>query len=248
MAQTVQLMVNGLEVSVDVDHHLIDDILLPRLQSLATQGRVGTRRFVFLAAPPGVGKSSLAAVLVQRAAHLDLDLDAIGIDGFHFPNSYLATHNLAGDGTPASLMSIKGAPETFDVPRLEQYLADSSTRARLWPAYDRTLHDVVPSCKTIRADLVLLEGNWLLLDEAGWRGLSKYSVFNIFIEAEPELLRERLIERKIRGGMDRTSATQFYEVSDRLNIERALQNTDRRKADLTLRLNADGTIDRGETQ
>lgn len=246
MGPQMQLLVNGLEMTVNVDRHLIDDILLPVLETLAPSALVGTRRFVFLAAPPGVGKSSLAAMLVQRAAHLDLD--SIGIDGFHYPNSFLAAHNLPGDGAPVSLKSIKGAPETFDVASLEQHLAESASRELLWPDYDRTLHDVVPSCKRIDAELVLVEGNWLLLDEPRWRELSKYSVFNIFIDAEPELLRERLIERKMRGGMDRTSATQFYEVSDRLNIERALQNTDRRKVDLTLRLNADGTIDRGETQ
>ena len=242
----MRLNVNGLEMAVDVDRHLVEDILLPSLRALAQFDGTEARRFVFLAAPPGVGKSTLAAVLEKQA--VDFDLDTIGIDGFHHPNSYLATHNVPGDGSPVSLSAIKGAPETFDVARLEQHLAESATRDILWPAYDRTSHDVVPDSRTILADLVLVEGNWLLLDEPGWRSLSHHSVFNIFIEAEPELLRQRLIERKIRGGMDRASATQFYEASDRRNIERVLQNTDRRKVDLTLRLNADGKIDRGESQ
>lgn len=242
----MRLKVNGIEMAVDVDRHLVDDILLPRFQALKRRDGAGVRQFVFLAAPPGVGKSTLAAVLEKQA--VDFDLDTIGIDGFHHPNSYLAAHNVPGDGPPVSLSSVKGAPETFDVARLEQYLAESVTRELLWPDYDRTLHDVVPGRKAILADLVLLEGNWLLLDEPAWRSLSNYSAFNIFIEAEPELLKERLIERKIRGGMDPSSATQFYEASDRRNIERVLQNTDRRKVDLTLRLNADGKIDQGESQ
>jgi len=244
----MQLNVNGFELAVDVDRHLVDDILLPRLHALSRGGAETAKRrqFVFLAAPPGVGKSTLAAVLEKQAT--GFNLDTIGIDGFHHPNSYLATNHLPGGGPPVSLSSIKGAPETFDVARLESYLAESADRDLVWPGYDRTLHDVVPGEKLIRAELVLVEGNWLLLDEPAWRSLTIHSAFNIFIEAEPELLSQRLIERKMRGGMDRSSATRFYEVSDRRNIERVLQNTDRRKVDLTLRLNADGSIDQGEAQ
>ena len=246
----MRINVNGLEVAVDVDRHLVDDILLPRLELLAGQDDAGRRRFVFLAAPPGVGKSTLAAVVERRAIDLDLDLDldTIGIDGFHHPNSYLASHTLPGSGGPVLLSSIKGAPETFDVAKLEKFLVESSTHELVWPTYDRTLHDVVAAGKAIRADLVLVEGNWLLLDEPGWLGLSNYSAFNIFIEAEPELLRERLIERKMRGGMDHTAAKRFFESSDRPNIERVLHHTDRRKVDLTLRLNADGRINQEGSQ
>lgn len=241
----MQLVVNGLKASLNVDDHLVDDIMIPQLEALAGEEQ-GTRRFVFLAAPPGVGKSTLAAVLEQRAAHLDLE--TIGIDGFHYPNTYLDTHDVPGDGMPVSLRSVKGAPETFDVARLERYLSESATQELVWPIYDRKLHDVVAAGRTIRAPLVLIEGNWLLLDEARWRDLSDHSSFNIFIDADAELLSQRLIERKMQGGLDRASAVEFFETSDRPNIERVIRNTDRRKVDLTLRLNPDGTIDRTDSQ
>ncbi len=238
---TEQVVVNGFEARVDVDRHLVDEILVPTLAALIPQDGDGTRRFVFLAAPPGTGKSTLAAVVERRAAHLDLD--TVGIDGFHHPQSYLDTHDL--DGVP--LAAIKGAPETFDVARLGQFLARSATQATRWPVYDRVLHDVVPDGALVEAGLVLLEGNWLLLDEPGWRELSAHSVFNVFIDADPALLRERLIRRKVRGGLDLPAATRFYERSDRPNIDRVLTGTDRRKVDLPLRLHADGTIDRENT-
>ena len=202
------------------------------------------RRFVFLAAPPGTGKSTLAAVVEHRAAQpdVDIDLDTVGIDGFHHPNAYLRTHRRATDGV--LLADVKGAPETFDVARLRRFLALSAVRAVRWPAYDRVLHDVVPDARRVGAPLVLLEGNWLLLDEPGWRDLSEHSVHNVFVDADPALLRERLIERKVRGGLDLAGATRFYERSDRPNVERVLQHTDRSKVDLLLRLGADGTITR----
>jgi hypothetical protein len=238
---TERVVVNGFEIQVDVDRHLVDEVLVPTLATLIPGDVDGTRRFVFLAAPPGTGKSTLAAVVERRAAHLDLD--TVGIDGFHHPQRHLDTHDL--DGVP--LASIKGAPETFDVARLRQFLERSATHATRWPVYDRGLHDVVPDARPVEAGLVLLEGNWLLLDEPGWRELSAHSVFNVFIDADPALLRERLIQRKVRGGLDLPAATRFYERSDRPNIDRVLAGTDRRKIDLLLRLHADGTIHREDT-
>ncbi len=243
-ATTVRLLVNGLEQAVSVDTHLIDDILVPQLGALARKGD-SARSFAFLTAPPGVGKSTLAALVEQRRGQLDLD--TIGMDSFHYPNAYLATHHLPGDH-PTSLSSIKGAPETFDVAELKRHLVASAARELVWPVYDRTLHDVVAAGKTIAAKVVLLEGNWLLLDEPRWRELSDYSALNIFIDADPDQLKERLIERKMRGGMDHLCAAKFYETSDRPNIDRVLQNTDRRKVDLALQLKTDGTIDLGESQ
>lgn len=237
------VVVNGLEVRVDVDRHLVDEVLLPTLAGLARHDPDGPRRFVFLAAPPGTGKSTLAAVVGQRAAHLGLDLDVVGIDGFHHPQAHLDTHHLRG--TP--LAAIKGAPETFDVATLRSFLERSAHAPLRWPVYDRVLHDVVPDATLVDAGLVLLEGNWLLLDEPGWRELAAHSVHNIFIEADRELLRERLIARKVRGGLDRAAATRFYERSDRPNVERVLERTDRRRVDLLLRMNSDGTIDREDT-
>lgn len=237
----MRIDVNGLETTVVVDHDVVDTVLVPLLQSSIGQTRA-ERRFVFLAAPPGTGKSTLAAVLGHCAAHLDLA--TVGIDGFHHPHAYLQTHRRETDGVV--LETVKGAPETFDVVRLQRHLAMSATRAVRWPVYSRVIHDVVPDAVLVDAALVLVEGNWLLLDEPGWRELSSYSSRNVFIDAEPELLRERLIRRKVQGGLDLASATRFYERSDLPNVERVLQHTDRSKIDLLLELKADGTIGRKE--
>lgn len=235
----VRIVVNGLETDIAVDHPVVDTVLVPLLESLSGLDD-SARRFVFLAAPPGTGKSTLAAVLEHRAAHLDLD--TVGIDGFHHPSSYLRSHRRGTDGV--LLESVKGAPETFDVVGLQRFLTMSATRAVRWPVYDRVVHDVVPDARLVEAPLVLLEGNWLLLDEPGWRELSAHSVHNVFIDAEPDLLRERLVRRKVQGGLDPDAAARFYERSDRPNVERVLQRTDRSKIDLLLELKADGTLER----
>lgn len=240
---TTSVVVNGLEVEAVVDHELLDGVLLPTLERLAARVEPGRRDYVFLVAPPGAGKSTLAALLEHRARHLDLDV--VGIDGFHHPATHLETHHLLRGGEQVPLSSVKGAPETFDVDGLTRMLeAGREGRPLPWPGYDRVLHDVVPASQPVTAGLVVVEGTWLLLDEPGWSGLSAYSSFTVFLEAEPALLRDRLIERKVRGGLSREAAVDFYERSDRLNVERVLARSDRSTVDLLLHLNTDGTTER----
>jgi pantothenate kinase len=246
VVQTRDIVVNGLRSRVRVDRELVHRVLLPALREVAARGSRERRQFVFLAAPPATGKSTLAAVLEHEAA--ELDLGTIGIDGFHHPNRYLESHTLGHGAEAVTLASIKGAPETYDVASLDRHLTEGAGTALDWPTYDRVTHDVVPASKHLDERLVLVEGNWLLLDEPGWRDLARHAAYRIFIDADPGLLHDRLVDRKVRGGLDRSEAEAFVARSDSRNVERVLQHTDRAHIDLMLRLNPDGTIERGELQ
>ncbi len=79
--------------------------------------------------------------------------------------------------------------------------------------------------------------NWLLLQEEGWKELKQFCDYSIFIQAEEDMLKQRLIERKIQGGLSRSEAIAFYERSDGRNVSRVLQHS--MQADLTLRLSQD---------
>lgn len=245
----MELVVNGLPTQARVDQALIEGTLLPALTSVMRHPRARTT-LVFLVGPPGVGKSTLAAIVAdagRRHAPEPLDVDVVGIDGFHYPQRHLTTHHLPGD--PSVLLSdVKGAPETFDVAALADHLEAATERDVTWPTYDRRIHDVVPGTSPTGAELLLVEGNWLLLDEPGWRDLASHAAFVIYLDAEPELLRGRLIERKVAGGLGATAAADFYERSDRANVERVKASSDLSRVDLTLQVLADGTITQGETR
>lgn len=238
----MQLIVNGLPVDVRYDRRGIDDLLVPRLRSWMDATDDGRRHIAFLAAPPGSGKSTLAALLEQGLQ--DRDFQAVGIDGFHRPARELKdTTFLTPSGERKPLDSIKGAPETFDVARLERLLkALHSSAEVLWPSYDRTIHDVVADGTMVTARHILLEGNWLLLDAPGWRDLRHYADFTIFITADEELLRHRLISRKIQGGLSAQEAESFYQRSDAQNVRRTLTESQRDSVDLTLAMDADGAL------
>ncbi|MFT9497628.1 hypothetical protein, partial [Anaerosolibacter sp.] len=107
-----------------------------------------------------------------------------------------------------------------------------------WPIYDRNLHDVVEDQILVAKDIVLIEGNWLLLNEDGWKDLIGYCDYSVFIKADESMLKNRLVERKIRGGLSEEKSVEFYERSDSKNIKRVLEHS--LKADLELELIKNG--------
>ena len=235
----VLLNVNGFETAARFDDAAISGIFLPLLRTLTRRQREINRRLVvFLAAPPGTGKSTLAALLERLSSeNPDLTpLQALGLDGFHYHQDYILGHTVLRDGAEIPMRLIKGAPESFDVEKLRRALSAIHSDGLRWPLYDRQLHDVVEDAIPVRAPIALIEGNWLLLDAPEWSALPRDA--SIFIHADAALLRGRLIERKVRGGFSREEAEAHYLRSDGPNVLRCLSN--RLPADWTLAMSGDG--------
>ncbi|MCR0263074.1 nucleoside/nucleotide kinase family protein [[Clostridium] innocuum] len=246
---TFPLLVNGFPVTAAYEREDVETIFLPLLHDLSKlQKEKGRRILVFLAAPPAVGKSTLASVLAHLSAADEqlCDIQDIGLDGFHYPQHYLNSHSMMKEGIKVPLRDVKGCPETFDIKKLTEALRIIRDQDITWPVYDRNLHDVVEDQIQIHKKILLLEGNWLLLQEEGWKQLKQFCDYSIFIRAEEDMLKERLIERKIKGGLTRRKAEEFYEHSDGRNVQRVLQHS--MPADLTLRLSKDLKFCKEETK
>ena len=241
--KTFVFSVNAFEVEAQYFETDIESIFIPLLKRLtAMKQEKNSRILVFVAAPPGVGKTTLS-LLLQDLSKKDRDLEevqAIGIDGFHFPQAYLEKTTIPIDGYEVLMKEVKGSPETFDFNQLKKKimaLKEEQTEIK-WPIYDRKKHDVIPEQISIEKNIVVLEGNWLLLNEENWKDLSDYCDYSLFISAKEDLLRERLIERKMRGGLSEAEALNFYDRSDRKNIERVLNN--KLEANLELEVSNNG--------
>ena len=235
----VSLNVNGFETAARFDDAAISGLFLPLLQTLTRRQREINRRLVvFLAAPPGTGKSTLAALLERLSTENPglTPFQALGLDGFHYHQDYILSHTVLQDGVEIPMRLIKGAPESFDAEKLRRTLERIQSDDLRWPLYDRRLHDVVEDVIPVRAPIALIEGNWLLLDAPEWSALPRDA--SIFIHADPALLRGRLIERKVRGGFSREEAEAHYLRSDGPNVLRCLSN--HLPADWTLTMTGNG--------
>ncbi len=232
---------NGIDICATYSDTEINEIFIPLLRHLSDlQTQKNARLLVMLAAPPGAGKSTLSSFLefLSKDVIAGKKVQAIGMDGFHRKQEYLTSHTTIVNGSEVLMVDIKGAPVTFDLDRLKLKTGEMLSVARCgWPVYNRLLHDPVEDAVSVDGDIMILEGNYLLLDEDGWRDLSDMADYTISIKADPEMLRKRLIERKISTGSSEEKAVKFVEYSDMANVRLCLEKS--KPADLELTLSDD---------
>jgi type I pantothenate kinase len=152
-------------------------------------GRPAARRpyVVAIAGSVAVGKSTTArllrALLSRWPDHPHVDL--VTTDGFLYPNSTLKARGL---------MERKGFPESYDVRRMIQFLADIRLTGRATaPLYSHHVYDVIPGeVQSIEnPDILIFEGLNVLQIGAGPDGArapftaTDFFDLSIYIDAEP---------------------------------------------------------------
>lgn len=232
--------VNGFEMTAIYNEDTIQKVFLPLLKQLQQlQKEKKERIIVFMAAPPAVGKTTLCEFLeyLSKQDQELTDIQALGLDGFHYHSDYINSHDAIVLGEKVPMKQVKGCPETYDTEKLRQKLEHIKTEDILWPIYDRNLHDVVEDQIKVEKNIILIEGNWLLLKEEPWKTMQQYADYKILILADEEMLKERLISRKEKGGLSREEAVAWYQNSDSKNVTRVLR--DSLQGDLLLKVEED---------
>ncbi len=170
----------------------------------------GGRRLVAIAGAPGSGKSTLVAELEAR-----LNRGAPGravtvpMDGFHYDDAVLEAWGLRPR---------KGAPETFDAAGLAATLARLRARDEpsvAVPVFDRALELSRAAARLVprEAELVLVEGNYLLLDVPPWDRLPRFDLAVRIAVPEAELKR-RLRARWDGHGLPEAEVARRVEEND----------------------------------
>lgn len=239
----VELEVNGFPVNAFFEDRTADLIFRPLVDRLFEQkARTDRRLLAFLAGPPGCGKSTFSLMLQHLANEREPGvLQALPMDGFHHTQAYITSHTVVRDGVAVPMARVKGSPESYDLEMMEAALRALKLGPVRWPAYDRRLHDVVEGATEVTGGIVLVEGNWLLLDEPGYSRLRTFCDYAVALHADEALLKERLIGRKQMGGTSREDAEAHYAFCDRPNILRYQKHG--APGDLNLRMTGDGTFE-----
>jgi pantothenate kinase len=185
-------------------------------------GKAG-RFVVAIAGPPGAGKSTLSAAL--RDVLPEGSAEVVAMDGFHFDDIILERRGLRGR---------KGAPETFDFAGFETLMKriHAGEPDIAIPVFDRNMELSRAAAEIVGSDtrFILVEGNYLLLDEDPWSRLAPLFDFTIFIDVPRAELERRLRQRWHDHGKSEADALAWIASNDLPNIERVLAR--RREADL----------------
>ena len=177
-----------------------------------------------LAGPPGAGKSTLAAELV---AALGKGAKAVPMDGFHYDDAVLIAR-----GARAR----KGAPDTFDVAGFRHLLTRLRSEDEVAiPLFDRDLEISRAGADIVGPDdrILIVEGNYLLLNEAPWPDLAPLFDLTIWIDVPEAELDRRLMARWAHYGKTPDQARAWIDGNDMPNIRRVVAGS--RPADLVIR-------------
>lgn len=190
---------------------VIREIYRARLNALMDGGG---RKILGIVGPPGCGKSTLAAGLLELLGDAAV---AVPMDGYHLANVELARLGRA---------SRKGAEDTFDsagyvalLRRLREQTSDEIVYA---PEFRREIEEPIANAIPVFAQtpLVITEGNYLLLDHGHWSAVKGLLDEVWYVEVDPVLRRERLVQRHMRFGRSLSAAQDWVANTDEPNAVR----------------------------
>jgi pantothenate kinase len=203
-------------MSLAPDLHARVDALLAR----------GPRRLLGLVGAPGAGKSTLSARVVAAVGPAAV---AVPMDGFHLAQSELERIGRADR---------KGAPDTFDADGFVALLTRLRDPARTVyaPEYRRDLRNPVAGAIAVPPEvrLVVVEGNYLLLDDHGFGPVAGLLDETWFLAPDDDVRLDRLVARHEAFGKSPEAARAWSHGPDERNARLVAATAGR--ADIVVRL------------
>lgn len=176
------------------------------------------RSLVAITGAPGCGKSTLASELARRLNAQGRKAIVVPMDGFHLDNTILEARGLRPR---------KGAPETFDAPGFLRLVRALKTGDEVFaPSFDRTRDLAIAGSVAVpaAARVVIVEGNYLMFDEAPWAELAGLWDLAVRVNVPMPELRARLIHRWLSLNYSSAVATRRAEGNDIPNAQRVLDH------------------------
>ncbi|OMH36203.1 uridine kinase [Motiliproteus sp. MSK22-1] len=194
----------------------IYDQLATELMKKIDQLEDNSQYWIGLAGVPGSGKSTIAAELKHRLESL---LTIIPMDGYHYYR-----HELDQMDDPKLAHARRGAPFTFNAKR---FVADLTEAKKLgtgtFPDFDHNVGDPIEGAITLTTktpQIVLVEGNYLLLDDSPWCLLKEQVFDETWLLYVPHAeSHRRVYQRHLTTGLTENQARFRVEQNDSPNAE-----------------------------
>ncbi len=122
-------------------------------------------------------------------AHLGDGAALVPMDGYHLDNRVLDARGLRAR---------KGAPQTFDAAGFVHMVGRLGAEDEVTiPVFDRTQDIAIAGAEVITGEtrVAVVEGNYLLLDRAPWRGLHGLWDLSVFLDVPLDEVERRCIQR-----------------------------------------------------
>ncbi|MEL6920984.1 MAG: nucleoside triphosphate hydrolase [Pseudomonadota bacterium] len=162
------------------------------------------RTLIGIAGPPGAGKSTLAEAVVAKLNNKDAETAClVPMDGFHLDNAILRQRGL---------LAQKGSPQTFDAYGFVDLVrrVTKLDAPVYYPVFDRDRDIAIAGVGFVKIDtgIVVVEGNYLLLENEPWSQLASCFDMTVMLNPGLDTLRKRLIQRWRDQGIDDEKATE----------------------------------------
>ncbi|KAB8208071.1 P-loop containing nucleoside triphosphate hydrolase protein [Aspergillus parasiticus] len=205
---------------MEEEYTRIADIILHRAKTHDKK-----RYLVAIAGVPGSGKTTTATAIAQRlnSGQAPIQTELVSMDGFHLSR---ATLDQLPNREEAYIR--RGAPWTFDAARfiafvhqLRQWTDTFSDETIYAPAFHHETKDPVEDGVMISSDasIIIIEGNYLLLDEPEWRDVARLVDYRVFVDTDLQEARDRVAKRHVSAGIEKTIEDGYRRVdsNDYLN-------------------------------